>query len=50
MSVITETMSSIWANSGFSGLFADPRQLIMIIAACVLLYLGIVKKIGRAHV
>ncbi|MBQ2691201.1 MAG: sodium ion-translocating decarboxylase subunit beta [Clostridia bacterium] len=44
MSVIAETMSSIWANSGFSGLIADPRQLIMIIAACALLYLGIVKK------
>ena len=44
MSVITETMSSIWANSGFSGLIADPRQLIMIVAACALLYLGIVKK------
>jgi len=44
MSLIVDTMSSIWANSGFSGLFADPRQLIMIIAACVLLYLGIVKK------
>ncbi len=44
MTLILDTMSSIWANSGFSGLFADPRQLIMIIAACVLLYLGIVKK------
>ena len=44
MSVIAETMSSIWANSGFSGLIADPRQLIMIVAACALLYLGIVKK------
>jgi len=44
MSLIVDTMSSIWASSGFSGLFADPRQLIMIIAACVLLYLGIVKK------
>ena len=44
MTLILDTMSSIWASSGFSGLFADPRQLIMIIAACVLLYLGIVKK------
>ncbi len=44
MSVITETMSGIWQNSGFAGLFSDPRQLIMIAAACVLLYLGIVKK------
>ena len=44
MSVIAETMSSIWANSGFAGLVADPRQLIMIVAACALLYLGIVKK------
>ena len=44
MTLILDTMSSIWANSGFSGLFADPRQLIMIIAACALLYLGIVKK------
>jgi len=44
MSLIVDTMSSIWASSGFSGLFADPRQLIMIIAACALLYLGIVKK------
>ncbi len=44
MSVILDTLSSIWANSGFAGLVADPRQLIMIIAACALLYLGIVKK------
>ncbi|MEA4921566.1 MAG: sodium ion-translocating decarboxylase subunit beta [Clostridiaceae bacterium] len=44
MSVITETISGLWSSSGFAGLFTDPRQLIMIIAACVLLYLGIVKK------
>ena len=44
MSVVVETMSSIWASSGFAGLFDDPRQLIMIIVACGLLYLGIVKK------
>ena len=44
MSVVVDTMSSIWASSGFAGLFDDPRQLIMIIVACGLLYLGIVKK------
>ena len=44
MSVVVETISSIWASSGFAGLFDDPRQLIMIIVACGLLYLGIVKK------
>ena len=44
MNVIAETMTSIWESSGFAMMFDDPRQLIMIIAACALLYLGLVKK------
>ena len=37
-------LSKILGSSGFSGLFSDPRQLIMILIACVLLYMGIKKK------
>ncbi len=37
-------LSKILGESGFAGLISDPRQLIMIIIACVLLYMGIVKK------
>lgn len=39
-SVLGELLSS----SGFAGLFQDPRQFIMIVLSCVLLYMGIVKK------
>lgn len=31
-------------SSGFAGLLEDPRQLVMIILSCVLLYMGIKKK------
>jgi len=44
MNAMLDTISGIWNGSGFAGLLDDPRQLIMIIAACALLYLGIVKK------
>ena len=44
MNAIIDTMSSLWLNSGFAGLFAQPKQLIMIIVAFVLLYLALVKK------
>ncbi len=47
MSFITNTFIDIWQNSGFSQLFASKAgllQLVMILAACVLLYLGIFKK------
>ena len=37
-------LGSILASSGFASFAEDPRSLIMIIIACVLLYLGIVKK------
>ena len=44
MSDIIEILENIWNDSGFVGLFSDWRQLVMIVIACVLLYLGIVKK------
>ena len=44
MNAIVDTMSSLWLNSGFAGLVADPRQLIMILVSFVLLYLALVKK------
>ena len=44
MNAIIDTISSLWLNSGFAGLFAQPKQLIMIIVAFVLLYLALVKK------
>ena len=44
MNAIIDTMSSLWTNSGFAGLVADPRQLIMILVSFVLLYLALVKK------
>lgn len=37
-------LSKILGSSGFAGFLQDPRQLIMIIIACVLLYMGIKKK------
>lgn len=37
-------LGKILGESGFAGFFTDPRQLIMIILGCVLLYMGIVKK------
>ncbi len=38
------TLQNILAESGFAAFAEDPRSLIMILVACVLLYLGIVKK------
>lgn len=38
------TLKTLWETSGFALLSQDWRQLIMIAVACVLLYLGIVKK------
>ncbi len=43
MSVIFDVLRSIWTESGFAHL-ADWRTLVMLVLACVLLYLGIVKK------
>ena len=37
-------LGKLLAESGFAQFFNDPRQLIMIIIGCVLLYMGIVKK------
>jgi len=34
----------LWETSGFYQIFGDWRQIVMIVLACVLLYLGIVKK------
>ena len=44
MSEIKDILFTLWTDSGFSLLGADFRQIIMIGVACVLLYLGIVKK------
>lgn len=41
---ILDTLSNLWQTSGFHLMGMDWRQLIMIIIACVLLYLGLVKK------
>ena len=38
------TLQNLWETSGFYLLGGDWRQLVMIVVACVLLYLGIVKK------
>lgn len=40
---ILDTLSNLWNTSGFANI-TDIRQVIMIALACVLLYLGIVKK------
>jgi sodium ion-translocating decarboxylase beta subunit len=44
MSSIGEILKGIWEMSGFYLMSTDWRQLIMIGLACVLLYMGIVKK------
>jgi len=44
MNSVGEILKEIWEMSGFYLMSADWRQLIMIGLACVLLYLGIVKK------
>lgn len=38
------TLKKILVESGFAAFADDPRSLVMILIACVLLYLGIVKK------
>ena len=44
MENVTEVLINLWGQSGFSLLFTDPRQVIMILIALLLLYLGLVKK------
>ena len=44
MGALSDTLTNLWQSSGFSMLFDDWRSIIMIALACVLLYLGIVKK------
>ncbi len=41
---ILQTLSDLAADSGISSLLADPKPLIMIAVACLLIYLAIVKK------
>ena len=43
---ILETLNRLWSDSGFQSFFVNGgwKNLIMILIACVLLYLGIVKK------
>ena len=41
---LTTVLGKIFAESGFAGLIQSPGNLIMIIVACVLLYMGIGKK------
>ena len=41
---IGESLMKLCTDSGLYGLFQDPKSLIMIAIACVLLYLAIVKK------
>lgn len=38
------TLEQIFRQSGFAALAENPRNLIMLVIACVLLYMGIVKK------
>ena len=42
MNIIIETLQGIWESSGFSNM--TWQSAVMIVLACVLLYLGIVKK------
>ena len=44
MNNILDILKNLWETSGFYMLSADFRQIIMIVIACVLLYLGLVKK------
>ena len=44
MENMLNTLSNLWETSGFYMMAADWRQLIMIVLACVLLYMGLVKK------
>lgn len=42
MNIVIDTLQGIWVSSGFSNM--TPQSAVMILLACVLLYLGIVKK------
>ena len=44
MSAFLDTLVSIWENSGFVGIIQEPLYLVMIVVACFLLYLAIVKE------
>ena len=44
MGNIVRILSDLWETSGFFMLAADWRQIVMIVIACVLLYLGLVKQ------
>ena len=41
---ITETLVKLWQDSGFSNLVSNWQNAVMILVACILLYLAIVKK------
>jgi len=44
MENVLNSLSQLWETSGFYMLMADWRQIVMILLACVLLYMGLVKK------
>ena len=44
MENMLNTLSTLWETSGFYMMAADWRQLVMIVLACVLLYMSLVKK------
>ncbi len=44
MSFITDALSGLWQTSGIFYFLSDPKALIMVGIACVLLYLAIVKQ------
>ena len=48
MNFFVEVLSAIFGSSGFAALPTDWRQVVMIVIACVLLYMGIGK--GYAHI
>ena len=41
---VMDILARLWETSGFFTLFTDPRQVVMLVLACLLLYLGIGKK------
>ena len=44
MQYITDALSGLWQTSGVFYFLSDPKALIMVGVACVLLYLAIVKQ------
>ncbi len=44
MDIVFDTLQNLWNSSGFAMLFDSWQQLVMVVVACFLLYLGIVKK------